>query len=71
MKKINNDIRRNQKARFEAYLKAADSMGIDYPKGRDLDATVIWLSKQDYTIWQAVCMEAENQSPELFTVLKY
>ena len=68
MIRINNTVREDQQARYGAYLLAADALEIKYPRRVDVDAAVIWLSKQDPKIWQAVCDRARDQYPNLFEI---
>lgn len=66
MIRINNTVREDQQARYGAYLLAADTLEIKYPRGIDIDAAVIWLSKQDPETWKRVMAEARRQYPGLF-----
>lgn len=68
MVRINNTVREDQQSRYGAYLLAADTLEIKYPRRVDIDAAVIWLSKQDPKIWQAVVNEARRQYPNLFEI---
>ncbi len=67
--KVNNDHRRQQEDRYGKYVIAATRLGYVIPDrhASDLNASIVWLSKQEDTnIWPAVIEEAKRLFPQTF-----